>query len=352
MQFEPWEILAQKEKEERHKADPSALCTFGIKALDDAMFKIFPDDLIVIGADSGAGKSSLVIDIAGYNAAQGKRVALFFLEGGHNEAIRRVKWQMICAEYYREMKYKKIDMSYVKWRANDMSMDYLKDIEDIVDKQLAEKFKENFFIYDISPDFINDNNRVGYGQIYQGLMDFFDGTEFGRIKYNLDLLLIDHLHYFDLEDGTKSTEAEKLTKAMRTCKEISDIYKIPIILVSHLRKKGKDRGLPDQEDFHGSSNIPKIATDCITISPAFDMQDNGKLIYPTFFRFTKSRRGLKSNYAALLTFDFKQDCYLDDYTIYPVSHLGLVKKEEIPEDKMPHWYKYKDKKEEQQEWEE
>jgi len=350
MQFETWEVLTAKEKEERRKLNPKNLCSFGISVLDDAMYKIFPDDLIIIGADSGMGKSSLVLNIAQHNAEQGKIVALFFLEGGHNEAIRRIKWRMICDEYYRTHEpHTYVDMDYILWRANDASMEALKPIEEMVDEKLKTLFKENFFIYNINPDVYAENQRVDYSQIYKGLVDFFDGSEWGKIKYKLDLLIIDHLHYFDLEDGSRSTEADKLSKAMRMCKEISDIHKIPIILVSHLRKKGKDRGLPDQEDFHGSSNIPKISTDSIVIAPSYALQDNAHLIYPTYFRFTKSRRGLKSNYAALVNYDLQKNTYQKDYKIYPVGILGTVTDgEELPPHKNPKWVKRHNRKEQEE----
>lgn len=339
MQFETWENLSEKERIERKNLNPDNLCSFGISVLDDAMYKIFPDDLIILGADSGIGKSSLVLNIALHNARQGKIVALFFLEGGHNEAIRRIKWRMICNEYYSKPRAEQIEMDYMLWRANDLRVRDLASIEAIVDEKLKFLLKENFFIYDISPTFGIDENQVNYKKIYDGLLDFFDGMEWGKIKYKLDLLIIDHLHYFDMDDGSRLTEAEKLTKAVRMCKEISDIHKIPIILVSHLRKKGRDRGLPDQEDFHGSSNIPKIATDAIVIAPAYDLQDNANLIYPTLFRFTKSRRGLKPNYAALVNYDLNKNAYEETYKIYPVNSAGAVTAKELEPFKNPKWFK-------------
>ena len=343
MQFEPLNSLVLLERAEREKLNPDKLCSFGIHVLDDALYRIFPNDLIVIGADSGVGKSSLIMDIAMHNAKNGKTVGLFYLEGGHNEAIQRMKWRMICGKYYKNKDHKTfIDMDYTHWRANDPSMAGLKQIEMDVEKEINEIFKKNFFIYDMTQNlYAPDQERVGYDKIYSGLMDFFDGTEFGKIKYNLDLLIIDHLHYFDFEDGTRGSDSEKITKAMRVCKEVSDIYKVPIILVSHLRKKEKDRGLPDQEHFHGSSNIPKISTDTIVISPAYGLQNNADLVYPTFFRFIKSRRGLKSNYAALVNYYLEENSYGKHYKIHAVNEHGKPEAEPLAVNKLPKWYKHR-----------
>jgi len=340
MQFESWAVLTEKEKEERASIDPAGLCDFGISVLDHALKRIIPNDLILIGADSGAGKSSIAIQIGAHNALKGKKVALFFLEGGQNEAIRRVKWKAICEEYYGNPQDFRVNMDYNNWIINSPEMARLKPIEEIAEKRLNDMFGENFFLYNITPDF-SGNQRVGYDKIYEGLCDFFDGAEFGKIKFGLDLLIIDHLHYFDLEDGTRSTEAEKITKAMYRCKEISDLYKIPTVLISHLRKKVKDRGLPTQYDFHGSSSIPKISTNAIVICPAYDLQDNANRIYPTFFRFVKSRRGLKDNYAALVDYDLNQHKYADEYKIYPVRSDNSVPADELPGHKYPKWARKK-----------
>ena len=340
MEFQTWGELAPKERAERENIKTGDLCTFGISVLDHALKCILPHDLIVIGADSGTGKSTLSLSIASHNAKNGKQVAVFYLEGGHNEAIRRMKWRMICDEYYKNKPaYGYIDMDYLLWSVNDPSLASLKPVENSVDKNLNALFRDNLSIYNITPSRGDDKNIVGYKKIYESLVNFFDGTEFGKIKFNLDLLIIDHLHYFDFEDGTRATEAEKISKAIRSCKEISDIHEIPVILVSHLRKKTKERGLPDQEDFHGSSNIPKIATEAIILSPCYSLQDNVNFQYPTFFRFVKSRRGLKSNYAALINFDLTANEYAKDYKIYPISNDGFAADKELEWYKCPKWAK-------------
>lgn len=338
MEFRQWVDLQENERLERSVLSPSKFCSFGISVLDDAMRCIFPDDLIVIGADSGAGKSTLALEIAAHNAEKGKTVGVFYLEGGHQEAIRRIKWRAICHEYFlNRSNYPHIEMDYILWCMNSPEVKDIKIIEDKISKSLNETLK-NLYLYEITTS-LEGGQKVGFDSIYSGLSDFFDGYVFGKIKYHIDLLIIDHLHYFDLDDGSRMTEADKLSKAMRMCKEITSIYKVPIILVSHFRKKMRDRGLPDQEDFHGSSNIPKISTDSIVIAPAYDLQDSANMIYPTFFRFAKSRRGLKANYAALVDFNLWNNKYSETYDLYPVSSIGAVVNKPLESFKIPKWAK-------------
>ena len=53
---------------------------FGIKYLDDNFTGILEDDFWLIGARSGAGKSTIADIIAQYNASAGKRITLITLE--------------------------------------------------------------------------------------------------------------------------------------------------------------------------------------------------------------------------------------------------------------------------------
>src|SRR3990167_1683720 len=100
--FLSWEQGFKKESEERLNTDVSKLCTYGIKPLDDALFCINKKELVTIGADSGIGKTEIAIQIAAHNAKNGKKVALYHLEGGYREAMARMKWKDICQEFYKQ----------------------------------------------------------------------------------------------------------------------------------------------------------------------------------------------------------------------------------------------------------
>ena len=90
-----------KESELRLERNINDYCSYGVKPLDEALVCIMPNDLVVIGADSAVGKSELCLQIARHNLHKNKRVALYHLEGGWQEAITRMKWKDICEEYYR-----------------------------------------------------------------------------------------------------------------------------------------------------------------------------------------------------------------------------------------------------------
>jgi hypothetical protein len=321
-----------EERKSREEIDSNTLCSFGISALDDSCKFIMPNDLIVIGADSGAGKSELALDIAMFNAKKKKRIALFYLEGGHEEAVARIKWKSLCNKYFGQHKEYIDNFDYVSWRTNQIKSLYLKTMEDEIELEMS--FLEDFWIYPIEKGFTVDN-------LYSALLDFHtlvpapSGSPFEAVgQVQLDLIIVDHLQYFELNGNEQ--EIAQTTKILRRLKEISDIYRVPVILVSHLRKKAKDRGLPDQEDFYGSSNIVKIATTAIVLSADSSKEDFSDNLYPTFIRIVKSRIGIRSNYAIRINFDLTKRRYELDYELFFVKD-GNIFKDPVQYNKWPKW---------------
>jgi hypothetical protein len=331
-----WDEAYTQEEEQRLNTDKEKLCTYGIAPLDDPLIAIAKNELVVIGADSGQGKSELVLQIARHNAGRGRKVALFYLEGGHLEAMQRMKWKDICELYYKErLDGEYVDMDFREWMLNcSKERERLTRLSARVYAEQKEKYKDNLFFYPITEGFkIEDllNSLVGFHKLKPAKYGEFEKEG----MYDLDLIIIDHLQYFSLD--RQESEITEITKITREVKKITDHCKIPVILVSHLRKKGKDRGLPDQEDFYGSSNIPKIATTAITIAP-FSQEDNLACnIYPSFFRIVKSRIGIRSNYAILCNFNLNQREYEAAYKIYRLDGMGNLVMPELSPSQLPKW---------------
>jgi len=334
-----WKDAFKEENVSRLNTNSNSLCTYGIRPLDEALFRIAKNELIVIGADSGVGKSELSLSIARHNAMNGKNVAVYYLEGGHLEAITRMKWKDIADRFYRDLErghqnniYKEID--FKKWLFNHGELDHLHAIEQEIYGDYTEKYKDNLFFYPIT-------DKFDVEKLTMSLLDFStlepDENDNGLLgyKYSLDLIVIDHLQYFSLDKD--ETEIQEITKILRTVKMITDSYHIPVILISHLRKKHKDRGIPGQEDFYGSSNIPKIATTAITIAPAPNKENLAGNIYPTYLRIAKSRTGVKPNYAMLVNFDLNRREYESKYKIYRLDSYGNVSDNALKDEELPRW---------------
>lgn len=329
-----WAEAYRKEESERLDVNRDSLCTYGISVLDDPLLAIAKNELVVIGADTGMGKSELVLHIARHNAKNGKRVALFYLEGGYLEAIQRMKWRDICDLYYSK-KDVYVDMDFRKWMFNDLNREQLTKLSAQVYEDYKDKYKDNLFLYPVKADFTVD-------EFISSLFDFHtleytkDNPFIMDSKYHLDLVIIDHLQYFSLDKS--DNEITEITKILRAVKKMVDRANFPVLLVSHLRKKGNDRGLPGVEDFYGSSNIPKIATTAITIAPDTKTDNLANNVFPTYFRVVKSRVGLRPNYAMLCDFDLRKRDYDKRYKIVRLDSMGHVLPE-LTTDQFPRWAK-------------
>lgn len=329
MKIIPWTESWKNERINRKDIDPMTICQFGIKPLDDALIGILKKDFIVIGADSGVGKSELCLKIALHNARYGKKVALYFIEGGDEEAIARIKWDLIRDMYYSEG-HNTVEMDYRKWRMNILQSELIDKIEERCEKELKEKIRDNLKIYSFENNFsINDlTESLGYFLKPQG-----DPQDLLNYKHEVDLIIIDHLQYFTLTNP--KNEITEQTEILKKVNEITIHHKIPVILISHLRKKDKERGLPSQEDFYGTSNIAKIASVAITVaSGAID--DNYPDLYPTYFRFVKTRTKISSSYALKCNFDFIKGQYEKNYLVHKIT-MDKVSDEPLKNHLLPRW---------------
>lgn len=260
---------AFKEIEGRRKLSTQVPLSFGIEFLDDATSGIFPDDLILIGAPSGAGKTQLCCNIVLANILNGKKVNYLALEASDCEIERRLKWPFILEKYYSDPNRSRLDekLTFPLW--------------------LRGKFLEPLAKYE-------EETAILFEEAFKNLRLYYKGDKFGidelietvhYCAHDTDLILIDHVHYFDFDDDNENRAIKEIAKTVRT---LALERQKPIILVAHLRKKDRnnDELVPGLEEFHGSSDLYKIATKVVTLSPG---QVTAEGCYETFFRIPKNR---------------------------------------------------------------
>lgn len=297
------------------------------------MSGILPGDLCVIGAPTGEGKSSLAIEIAKANVKLGNRVVFFALEAYEGEIEDRLKWQKICRKYYSQ---NSDPISFRGWKLGNYKNSNIETIE-------KEAIEENvysdrlLFRYTNSGDYNVENfqNEL-LSLICQEKIQALEGKEAKKT----DLVIIDHLHYFDYGNEKESSAVRKITKTVR---DMAITYKLPIILISHLRKKNPNSNeiIPDIHEFHGSSEITKRGVTIITMSPAWDIEQTEWYLHPTYFRICKDRfdSGAFKRTVICQNFDFKSRTYEDNYDLYKLTK-GGTQKEKIMSDKKPFWARH------------
>jgi hypothetical protein len=306
------------EREQRIKLGATTLHYFNA-FLDDLLRGIFAHDLVLLGAPSGMGKTDMALSIAISNAMKERRCAYFALEAEPRELERRQKFAWITAEAYRRNIPRKGELNYADW--------YSGQCEEIVGDLDAEA--DRWF----------ENNLALLWTYYRG-QRFDKGDlrkQIEKIAPLSDLIVIDHLHYVDADQDqdNENTAIGETTKAIR---DISLIIGKPILLVAHLRKRDqRARTLaPSIDDFHGSSNIVKIATQVITIGPATVIEAPKWYLAPTFISVLKDRRAGAPPFVALTMFDRRTRRYEDTYSLGRMTKGGTEWEEIKPSDR-PGW---------------
>lgn len=282
-------------EEEGRRDARKKLLTFGIDYLTDTMAGIMPHDLILIGAGSGMGKTQLCCSIARANIEKGKRVHYIALEAERAEIERRIKYSIFSRLFFNDPDRPKwVNLSY----QNYVLGDYFKSC-DKFEIQATREFLHNFsslFIF-------NKLNEFTTSDLIKNVLD---------CAHETDLIIVDHVHYFDFEDTNENRAMKDVAK---TARMLSLENGKPIILVSHLRKRDKFSTdlVPDIEEFHGSSDLYKIATRVITLAGG-KSDTNG--MCETFFRVCKNRfAGEVTRYLGRTLFNMRQGTYESGYEI-------------------------------------
>lgn len=284
---------------EGRKNRREGLLTFGNDFLDDAMIGILPNDNILIGAGSGAGKSQFCCSIARANVEKGKRIHFIALEAEAFEIERRIKYQLFAKHFFADEFRPNVTISFQNWMLGDFIQSCEK-YEAKAASEFANKFSDLFTFYK-EGDFTIDDLILKVTQC----------------SMETDLIIVDHVHYFDFHDDNENRAVREIAKTARTL--TLEMGK-PIILVSHLRKRDRSSTdlVPSMEEFHGSSDLYKIATKAITLAPGARVDKAART--ETYFRIVKNRwEGTVTRFIAKCIYNSKEGTYEKGYKLGPAD---------------------------------
>lgn len=270
---------------------------YGVDFLDDALLGIFPTDLLLIGAGTGVGKTQMGKHIA-YNALKlSKNVDYFALESEQGEIEERIMWEEISREWWRRnpMGKQGVHLRYMNWRSGLLE-DELFEIEKSVHPLVSVTLSTLKTIYS------KEMNPKQFVEILKAR------------QYETDLIVLDHLHYFDFGDD----ENRALKEAVKLIRETALEIEKPVIVIAHLRKGfGKsDSPLPDIDDFFGSSDLVKIGVNVVMLARAEnETLSSGQRA--TWVYIPKSRHaGDAQGYAAIQAYDPAKGSYSSGYYLH------------------------------------
>lgn len=274
---------------------------YGVEFLDKKLSGIFDKELVVIGAGTGVGKSSLANHIAFHNASNKVKPALFSLENSAGDTLNKEAWKI----------WKSINRNFsITYREWSILME-----EKQVDKDYCLKEASK----NLSGMFLVERKNSGYtldmlkNDLDRAIRD--EGCKMG---------IIDHADYFSQPDS-EINENKHIKKVMDTIRCLEDNYGIPIIAFSQFRKGiTRDVIIPSHEELYGSSEKAKTATTVIILARDYE-SDVIDMNYPTFISVRKDRFG--QNFHARLAYDAKKCCYSNNYQELEVNYWGTEIKE-------------------------
>ena len=215
--------------------------SFGYDWLDNQLTGLFPSELLVIGSESGSGKTTFATNII-YKASKKYRCALFALEDRLDDyAIKKLYFEIGKIRKSKGLK----NYPWNDYRKNTITNKVLFE-EEL--KEAEENIKSNnIFFADVRKQLdIDDLEKMIDDQVANGT----------------SLFLIDHLHYFDLLKGN-STKADYIEQLMVRLKTLQNRNGARIILIVHYKKL--DGQKPKLDSFKDSISIVQNANYVINI---------------------------------------------------------------------------------------
>lgn len=296
---------------------------YGVKFLDDKLEGINKGEVILIGADSGIGKSTLASQIAKVNTKNGVKTALFSIENQSGDYKRKEIWR----------KYKA--------KTKDWNLTFRK-----FNKLVHEKVVDSFAYSESKTEVEKELEGMYLVEFTENLFTLTElqiGIKEAVKKHGCQLVIFDHIDYLDEDEqelvydketgGNKVVNKKQDSKTFlkRTMKSLRDIQRgyddIPIVVFSQLRKNNDSKMIiPSLDEFYGSGDKVKIATTVIVLAPDYEMNKNmlGMSERYTFICIRKDRFDGKG--LARCVFDIKRQEYTTTYVEGYTDKWGYVAK--------------------------
>lgn len=286
-------------------AEAAKLIPFGVAYLDDRLGGMLPHDLIALTARPGAGKTELAATIAELAARAGRRPLMFALEAEKREIERRMKYRAIARELWptvtRMLQANRQvvpTLNYAGWCRGEFD-ELLGEQEGGVDRHLVHQLGDRLLTVYRGKEFsLEQTERV--------MVDMAD---------EVDLFVVDHLHYLDVPD--EKTENEAVTAIMQRLRDLALRLGRPVVLVVHLKKEDYARPslVPRLGDLAGSGNITRIATAVVALSPAPSEGKTEWNLSPTYMHVLKDRKSGADGAIARVVYDKGAGAYRSFYDL-------------------------------------
>jgi replicative DNA helicase len=295
------------------------LTQFGNAFLDDALHGMLPNDLCLLSAKSGYGKTQIATSIAAYNASVCKKNVVFIaLEAEHGEIEMRLKYQCLAGLYFRDQnRDRSVTVSYRKWRLGFLTQVLKKYAEEAI-VIFTQRYATLYTVYRHEHYDVTDLERT-----------LEEAKDFG------DLFLFDHLSYAD-QIGHEN-ETAHMSKLIKKIRSLNLYYNKPFVVVAHLRK-GIEGIVPQLEDIYGSSDVGKNCTVAFMVAKDPEGYDAKNQLQKTIISIPKARTGGLGNLVAQVDYSIQHQMYLPRYSLARViKYKDKEKIERLDVSEYPEW---------------
>ena len=246
---------------ELENTKPEDIVSFGYDFLDENLTGLFKGELVILGGESGTGKTTFATNII-YKASKKYKCCIYALED------RLVDYGIKSMFFEVNRLRTKDGRKSYPWN------DYRRNqISDPNFKELKKQAKEN----------LRNENILFVKAVRQMDIETLEREVDLKVKEGVQLFLIDHLHYFDLLKGNQS-KADYIENMMVRIKSLLNRTGARTILVVHYKKlEGKK---PMLDSFKDSIAIPQNANYVINLWR--DRSDSGDRL-KTLLTVPKSR---------------------------------------------------------------
>lgn len=248
------------------------ICGFGIDFLDEKILGFFERDLIVIGASSGIGKSSLAILLARNALIAGQQVSLFSLENGEGA----VKQKLCFIDYAKQAN------RFVKER--EFIDEYDRDPDKFADYNTSWKaLNEKILAGDIPQfDLMEDYKRVD--TVEKLLREILV-----RIQLRYKIIIIDHIDCLPILYANRN---DFISKVMTALYDLAYKHNVCIITFSQVAKSiNPNIQIPGKNDLVGGADKINKATLVITLARDKYHDNNNSHKSATLVAIRKDRYG-------------------------------------------------------------
>lgn len=237
----------------------------GLKALDKALNGGLREGLYCIGAMSGFGKTTLVLQIADTIAAAGDDVLYISLEMSADEltakSISRRTYQQ-CIEY---------------GASRESLLAVARTTLDVLRCDIATQAQSKTFM-EAATAYTEHEAKCLY--IVEGMQGVNAEKVRQLVKQHQQrhgrppVVFIDYMQLLTIADTTQNTDKQKMDAAIKALKDISRDFKIPVVAISSMNRASYDGGL-NMASFKESGNIEYTADVLLVLEAAIPDECKG-----------------------------------------------------------------------------